>query len=1081
MATAESEGKRQRLSSWPGPSHQPVHPPPAPPRVQHGLEPPARYAPHPMPTSAQTTYHESEQRELPDPMSHPPSYHGHDTSSSHPYAPPPPHHPPHPPASYGAGANLPAAAPPGGPHPYPGESAYPRSAGTPMKSRSPTDAHGPPPMRSLSVASGAANQHHMPSYAVEPASAPTYHDHPPNGVHHGLSMATHESLPPAPAASYASSPVSAGPRESFYLGTSSINGPLVTTFPPRRKAIRAAQACDQCRQRKAKCDEGRPSCGFCKDANMPCVYREVPPPKQDRTLLQILRKLDAIEARVQELSEGRWPTNVKEQPADHEEQTSRSESGQTEDMPPPRSPDAGPSSAPANDAEPGRALMALRSDDVAPVNSTAALLDQETTGELGELTIPMEHTTAAHKLLRWPSIRSLMTQITEDEHYVMRAEESRGILRLHGRGECNDIGDCGGPGGSSDAGGTESESSYPSPSNSAEALWGTGIPFARDPPRPAVESIGGLNADGTLKLDTPTLMRLLDSYFQNIHIMHPFLNKERTTRMVLDFGNKYGPPTDYQARSPFNVPSPYASVSARRDSPTLNKAAKRKRSTTNVGTPPGSTPAMPNGTTARPAPERSISTVLVLLVAALGKVCEHKEFLPGPAPEIPRPTSMVSPPAYMADPHTLRHSPVSSHSSSFTSIPSPQDPTVGASRRVAETGAPASATVVYPAVTNVDVIPGLAYYAAATGILGDLLGANELPHVQAGLLAGLYAGQLARVLESWKWIHYACTACQFLIRPLKLNNETNPVRKDLTLTAFWTCLQLESDILAELDLPPSGITRLEDTMPFPEIKSDDYIIGFYYLAQIGLRKLLNRVHTSLYRPEQGGKEQAAWSTLELAELDFQLTSWRDLLPPPLRWIDGEPPPRQINAARLRAKYYGARYVIHRPFLHHALHPVKPRGIPPDSPIGGPVSQAGSPNATSAAAGSDRRSSLAMAPPVNPTSTGSRAPPSAIDEKVMEACRNCVEAAIQSTQAFHGIPENHRPIVTNIFGTAHAQFGNLLVLSVASKSPLLRGLVPTKDFDRVLQRTVSFLDNLSPISPTLEFDNKILKSSILKGR
>ena len=39
-------------------------------------------------------------------------------------------------------------------------------------------------------------------------------------------------------------------------------------------------------------------------------------------------------------------------------------------------------------------------------------------------------------------------------------------------------------------------------------------------------------------------------------------------------------------------------------------------------------------------------------------------------------------------------------------------------------------------------------------------------------------------------------------------------------------------------------------MPFPEIKSDDLMIGFYYLAQIGLRKLLNRVHNSLYKPER---------------------------------------------------------------------------------------------------------------------------------------------------------------------------------------------------------------------------------------
>lgn len=39
------------------------------------------------------------------------------------------------------------------------------------------------------------------------------------------------------------------------------------------------KACDQCRARKAKCDEGRPMCSHCKENNLFCVYKEVPPHK----------------------------------------------------------------------------------------------------------------------------------------------------------------------------------------------------------------------------------------------------------------------------------------------------------------------------------------------------------------------------------------------------------------------------------------------------------------------------------------------------------------------------------------------------------------------------------------------------------------------------------------------------------------------------------------------------------------------------------------------------------------------------------------------------------------------------------
>ena len=68
-----------------------------------------------------------------------------------------------------------------------------------------------------------------------------------------------------------------------------------------------------------------------------------------------------------------------------------------------------------------------------------------------------------------------------------------------------------------------------------------------------------------------------------------------------------------------------------------------------------------------------------------------------------------------------------------------------------------------------------------------------------------------------------------------------------------------SDILAELDLPASGISRLESRMNSPngttahsvpnEIDSPAAMMMYYYMAQIVLRKTLNRVHTDLYKAE----------------------------------------------------------------------------------------------------------------------------------------------------------------------------------------------------------------------------------------
>ena len=70
---------------------------------------------------------------------------------------------------------------------------------------------------------------------------------------------------------------------------------------------------------------------------------------------------------------------------------------------------------------------------------------------------------------------------------------------------------------------------------------------------------------------------------------------------------------------------------------------------------------------------------------------------------------------------------------------------------------------------------------------------------------------------------------------------------------------MNSDILAELDWPASGISRFEDTMPFPSFagaEDSEVIEGQYYYAQTGLRKLLNRAHKYLYKSKSKGKALA---------------------------------------------------------------------------------------------------------------------------------------------------------------------------------------------------------------------------------
>ena len=61
-----------------------------------------------------------------------------------------------------------------------------------------------------------------------------------------------------------------------------------------------------------------------------------------------------------------------------------------------------------------------------------------------------------------------------------------------------------------------------------------------------------------------------------------------------------------------------------------------------------------------------------------------------------------------------------------------------------------------------------------------------------------------------------------------------------------------------------------------------------------------------------------------------------------------------------------------------------------------------------------------------------------------------------------------------FTDNHSQFGNMLVLAATFNSTHMKGLVPEDHFRRLLERTITFLRRLGPISPTCRIDCSILE-------
>lgn len=148
------------------------------------------------------------------------------------------------------------------------------------------------------------------------------------------------------------------------------------------------------------------------------------------------------------------------------------------------------------------------------------------------------------------------------------------------------------------------------------------------------------------------------------------------------------------------------------------------------------------------------------------------------------------------------------------------------------------------------------------------------------------------------------------------------------LRLFWSCFLVECDRLAELELPRSGLQQLTDETSLPSCNNLDPMRSTCYLAEISIRRLLNRIHNSLYPRKQHvltlssttlmtsddiTLEEISSMTAVCDELHRQLELWYSSIPEPFRPSLGPEPAASDWEAVLRIRYFAARHIIYRPF------------------------------------------------------------------------------------------------------------------------------------------------------------------------
>jgi hypothetical protein len=195
-----------------------------------------------------------------------------------------------------------------------------------------------------------------------------------------------------------------------------------------------------------------------------------------------------------------------------------------------------------------------------------------------------------------------------------------------------------------------------------------------------------------LEIDRERVTQLYESYMRHIHSLYPFLGESRLKTEIYHFVRLYC------------IPQQNLSVE--------------------------------EGCRGRRFLERSINNAIVLLVLAVGAICEWRD---NPLEPVSNWTS------YIHDPQGILAS-ILTHEQSKYSLPK-----------------------------NTEEIPGFSHFVLGTCILGTLQGGCRLSHIHASLLAGLYAGQMASPFQSYAWISQASRACQMLMRRYVLKHSL-PVR-----------------------------------------------------------------------------------------------------------------------------------------------------------------------------------------------------------------------------------------------------------------------------------------------------------------
>ncbi|KAK7998139.1 alcohol oxidase protein [Apiospora arundinis] len=365
----------------------------------------------------------------------------------------------------------------------------------------------------------------------------------------------------------------------------------------------------------------------------------------------------------------------------------------------------------------------------------------------------------------------------------------------------------------------------------------------------------------------------------------------------------------------------------------------------------------------------------------------------------------------------------------------------------------------------------------------------DLITCQALLLASTYFGYLGQPLHCWKMAYLATR--MFLDYLETYYQPSFSECDDTELRVFWLCFLVECNQVAELGLTRSGVEPLGDRMPLPRsmdmnsMSDTNDTIGF--VAEIALRRLLNRILSSLYSTPEPAiaatnlnmaptpfpssprrfstdtavsswqqQQQQGLSLQKLvalsSELNRQLEQWYDSIPDGLCPPKGVEPIETERGRVLRIRYYEAQHLIHRPFVVQAASIHQRNSLHQNETF--------SPSAFASSSAAATTAPPAIDAPLIP-------------QVVIDRCEVCIESCVTY---LYNVLERLERRSAHLWSLAQNALACVLVLVVAESCPPLRPFVPPAPGVRQIRDTlVARLKRWASSGSSLEADVAILES------